>query len=562
MIGGAFPLGVFAEDVVLGGSGTEESPYLIGTAAELKAFRDIANENGSVHGKLTADIDLKNEEWKPFNPLSGYVSDAYSGIFDGNYHTVSGLYIKSSSSNQGLFGVVNGGTIKNLNVEGTVESSNSYIGGIVGKLQSGTIDSCSFSGAVISTKASSAYAGGIVGGNQNASTIKNCCNKGTVTGYAGGIVGIGKKLTVENCFNIGKINGTTRAGGIAGQLDGTSDVKNCYNIGTLSLSSENYAYSGGISGYNGVISNCCWTTPENGTGNDTGTLTDCEYITSAEGLAEKLGAAYADDVSNINGGYPVLAWQLNSAPVPKNPHIEIKGGGILSMTNDGSVATKTLTVEYKDMEDEPAIEWSLKDDNGVIRLERPDNSTEKNSTVIVTALNPGKATVTAVSDSGTYSAEAEISVLPFITTVEIDGIPAVGKTVYARVNILGGTEYDYENYPELSYQWRFLTEQDYSSGNTSSYKDIKGASERAFTITEDLAGGYLSFSVLTGGETKIPNTTTRVKSSDEGAVYEDKTTLSIDESDIKVPKSLELPKEGKNGSKIEWTSSNLSLIHI
>lgn len=71
------------------------------------------------------------------------------------------------------------------------------------------------------------------------------------------------------------------------------------------------------------------------------------------------------------------------------------------------------------------------------------------------------------------------------------------ETVRATVNVLGGDEYDYDNYPELVYQWKYLTEEDYSAGNTGSgsYKNISGAINREFTIPEDMADDYLSVDV-------------------------------------------------------------------
>ena len=65
----------------LSGSGTEDDPYLLATAADLKAFRDMANAEASskLCATLTADIDLGGEAWTPFEPSSGYVSEAYAG---------------------------------------------------------------------------------------------------------------------------------------------------------------------------------------------------------------------------------------------------------------------------------------------------------------------------------------------------------------------------------------------------------------------------------------------------------------------------------------------------
>lgn len=182
-----------------------EDAILISTAEELAAFRDRVNSGeNTLDVVLTADIELSGD-WTPFNPNDGYVASAYAGTFDGNGHTISGLSVNATAANQGLFGVINGATIKNLKIEGHVTSSNNYVGGIVGKIQQGTIENCSFSGGVTTTKSGS-YAGGIAGyaGNTASQTavITGCVNMSNVTGEArgvvGGIVGYAKYTTIEN----------------------------------------------------------------------------------------------------------------------------------------------------------------------------------------------------------------------------------------------------------------------------------------------------------------------------------------------------------------------------
>ena len=201
------------------GSGTEDDPYLLATAADLKAFRDMANAEASskLCATLTADIDLGGEAWTPFEPSSGYVSEAYAGTFDGANHTIKGLSVNSTSSKGvGLFGTVCGATIKNLKVEGNVSASSSvFVGGIVGKTQtSATIDSCAFAGTVTSAnKHGSAGTAGIVGRvNAGTVTITNCANTAAINGtsaIAAGILGNGgsNKVTIENCYNTGAISG-------------------------------------------------------------------------------------------------------------------------------------------------------------------------------------------------------------------------------------------------------------------------------------------------------------------------------------------------------------------
>ena len=106
----------------------EEEIVSISTAEELAAFRDRVNSGeNTLDVVLTADIELSGD-WTPFNPNDGYVASAYAGTFDGNGHTISGLSVNATAANQGLFGVINGATIKNLKIEGHVTSSNNYVG--------------------------------------------------------------------------------------------------------------------------------------------------------------------------------------------------------------------------------------------------------------------------------------------------------------------------------------------------------------------------------------------------------------------------------------------------
>lgn len=533
--------------------GTAENPYLIGNLEELKAFvaEVEKKDKNTICARLTSDIDLAGEEWTPIAPQSGYATDAFAGTFDGDYHTIKNLKIDSSKSNQGLFGLVNGGTIKNLNVIGNVSSSKSYVGGIVGKLQSGTVDSCSFSGVVTSSNSSSAYAGGIVGGTVNGSTIKNCFNNGTITGCAGGILGYGKAV-IENCYNTGEIKGTNRAGGIVGQFNTANKyvpkADNCYNIGKITAE----GLCGAISGFNGNITNCYWLTPEDGTGNNTGTLTSCERVTSSDGLKDKLGTAFFADENKINGGYPILSWQKNSAPVPKDPRIEITGESILAVTYNDKNPISTLTASFVDTEPSE-ITWSLEEDNGVLELNAPETITENNTTVIAKALKCGKATVVASAQNGEITKSLTICVYPEITTVRINGIVGVGETVKAQIDTIYG-EYDYENYPECTYQWQ-------TGDDTAYMQDIKGQTSREFTITDEYLGKYLSLCIGVGSQKKVPNVSSIVVSADRVKAEKDNAAINIDTSDIKEAKTLTLPKIGENGSTITWTSSAPEIIN-
>ena len=290
--------------------GTANNPYKIFTATQLAAFRDLVNRGGagaSAHAKLMDNIDLSEicseEEGDSWTPI-GTSNNPYSGTFDGNGKTISGLYIDSSDNDyKGLFGRVNGGTVQDLSVSGDI-NGNRYVGGVVG-YNGGTVTGCIFSG---SGSVSGSYSvGGVVGYNissvtncyntgevsgpdsvsgnsvggvvgYNSSSVTNCYNTGSVTGNrVGGVVGYNSG-TVENCYNIGEVSGNI-SGGVVG-LNDSGTVKNCYNIGEVSGNS----YVGGVVGLNissGNVTGCYFLqgTAESGIGENEGTSSNVEART-------------------------------------------------------------------------------------------------------------------------------------------------------------------------------------------------------------------------------------------------------------------------------------------
>ena len=268
------------------GSGTETDPYQINTAAGLKWFRDKVNnaktkEETKICAVLTADIDLKNEEWTPIGIGNGTrngvpIDFPYSGTFDGNGHTISGLNVNYRNKNGGLFCYVMNATIKNLTVAGSVTHSSGdgvAYGGIVGFADSSTIENCTnrctvtgnwYAGGIVgwstdsdiigcanfgnisSPSFSGAFSGGICGkiGGQNDAdgidaTIRDCYNVGMVSGiYVGGITGQSDSehidILIANCYNVGSLHGSTNTGEIIGDLFGPTctTIDNCYYLPT------------------------------------------------------------------------------------------------------------------------------------------------------------------------------------------------------------------------------------------------------------------------------------------------------------------------------------------
>lgn len=562
----------------LSGSGTEDDPYLLVTAADLKAFRDMANAEASskLCATLTADIDLGGEAWTPFEP-SGYVTEAYAGTFDGANHTIKGLSVNSTSSKgAGLFGTVCGATIKNLRVEGNVSASSSVsVGGIVGRTQtSATIDSCSFAGTVTSTKKNGAAGTAGIVGRVNAGTlaVTNCANLSDVTGSgsAAGILGYAgnTKVTIENCYNSGAISGQNYASGICsigtGKNGKTGKIGNCYNVGTITGTSDGAYYAGISANFQGAISNSYYAAPveEKLMSNATATAT---AITSPDGLADKLGNAFKEDTAGANNGYPILVWQAGEVVQP-DPRIELTGPATLWRTNTEPQPQVTITAACKDMDKDTHVDWTLTEGAGIVTLETPEGAGAANQSVIVkaTADGAGKAVITASTANG-ITASLTIYVIPQITTVELEGVVAVGETVRAKINVLGGGEYDYENFPKLKIEWRYLTAADYNAGNTgtSSYKEIAGTTGREYTIPEDMAGNYLSFLLYdtVSREYKTLSSPVRIATAEERLLKADASALTLDTSDIRAATPIALPATGAvNGSAITWTSTDSSII--
>lgn len=262
------------------GKGTEDDPYQIGTAQELAWLAYAVNnqmESAGYCAVLTADIDLGYCRWPVIGVLSSDGQHAYTGTFDGQGHTVSGLYITSLGGRQklGLFGVAQDAVIENLTVRGSIELTGvkSYdtttgyiIGGLLGSGEGSgvTIRNCvsqvdisvSF---VNDQKAQNSAVGGLVGrlSGSGSHKITDCRNEGRVyTSFApgayylggsgsgggqGGIVGfIGASAQLERCVNTGAVYAGRAAGvgGIVGNADGSSKesitLNQCANQGAVS----------------------------------------------------------------------------------------------------------------------------------------------------------------------------------------------------------------------------------------------------------------------------------------------------------------------------------------
>ena len=289
-----------------GGSGSESSPYLICTYAQLNKMRD----NLMAHYELGQDINA-NPSWSAGDngctaydgstvpettPCTGWVpvgtfetdkcdgetdDVCFQGHLDGGDHIISNLYLNISDSGTkygGLFGYtgsqaeISNMGLTNASVTITLSSTTSYVGGLVGYNNQGTVSNSYATGEMTASSSSSnsySYSGGLVGYN-NQGTVSNNYATGEVTSsasdsytYGGGLVGYNYQGTVSNSYATGEVtssatssNSYSYSGGLVG-YNQRGTVSNSYATGEVTSSASSNSYGGGLVGRNnaGTISN-------------------------------------------------------------------------------------------------------------------------------------------------------------------------------------------------------------------------------------------------------------------------------------------------------------------
>ena len=214
--------------------GTKDNVYEISNVGQLYWFAGLVNgtlsgvdKNISANAVLTADITVnkgntanaiancdgtKADGWIDWTPIGTSETNFYAGTFDGQGHTVSGLYFNNSETNYvGLFGYICHQELGNGNIiyDGTIKNI-------------GVVDSYFYGlGSV----------GGVCG--ESSGTIANCFNTSTVKGNTsvGGVCGWNKNGTITNCYNTGTVTATGTAPAVGGVCGNNGyEMANCYYL--------------------------------------------------------------------------------------------------------------------------------------------------------------------------------------------------------------------------------------------------------------------------------------------------------------------------------------------
>lgn len=242
-----------------GGTGEPNNPYRISTPNDLNDIGNHPND-WDKHFVMVNDINLAAYTGTQFNMIGPNSTTPFTGVFDGNSHTISNFTYSSTATNYiGLFGYVgNGGDIKNLSVvDANVDAGTGlYVGALVGRNEDGTIAYCQASATV----SGASRVAGLVGYNSGTGKVSDCNATATVTAYSylAGLCGVNSG-TISGCYTSSHVSGgddSDWVGGLCGYNDyGT--ISSSHARGSVSAG-DSCEYLGGLCAENqrGIISDC------------------------------------------------------------------------------------------------------------------------------------------------------------------------------------------------------------------------------------------------------------------------------------------------------------------
>jgi len=273
-----------------GGAGTRDDPYLVATAAQLDSVR----QHLDAHFRLTADINLgvapysAGAGWQPIGAQDA--GQRFSGSLDGHGHVIYNLTInRPLTGHQGLFGYLDGVTVRNLTLENVAVHGRGYTGGLAGRVANSLIAGVKVSGQVKGETSTGGLAGDL-----DLSTVHLASSSATVQGtdYTGGLAGSVSRSTLYQSHSTGSVSGVASVGGLAGSLTTSVTLIDTYSraavhgesrvgglVGLLSSTTLRRAYSTGqvtattatsIGGLIGeqvpgsIILDCTWDTQTSG----------------------------------------------------------------------------------------------------------------------------------------------------------------------------------------------------------------------------------------------------------------------------------------------------------
>ena len=316
-----------------------EDAIEIGSAEELAAV----NENLSGYYLLTADIDLAGTQWTPigtFAPAGEAEEEqelpdeekAFTGIFNGNGHTISGLEILGEDGMAvGLFGCAANATIMNLCVDNAKTEGTVMVSDVVGYAYCTTVNDVTLTNSTVTAYASDLSAEGMYGGIVGAgmgSMLINCSAQADITipdnSANAGIVGGGLESTsLLNCSATGTVtagNNCYGLGGVSGCGFGAEEFTACEANDVTITAGDGCFWIGGVTGYAGGYEDESFGVPVTAFTDCAARFVQVETGADAEQVGDIVGAGFFNEEVAEAYGAPYDAptqYTLSSCVVEK-----------------------------------------------------------------------------------------------------------------------------------------------------------------------------------------------------------------------------------------------------
>ena len=440
------------------GGGTADDPYIITTPAQLSEVRNSTN----AYYRLGNDIDMSG--FGNFTPIgwSGSSSYPFTGSFDGDYYTISGLTINQPTRDYvGLFGGLGSpgkvSTVKNLRLTNVNITGRNYVGGLIGQARYGAVVERVYvdgtvTGPFINDDVMGGYAvGGLIGnmGWYGVATVSECVSKATVTSgftIAGGLVGCLSRdyqtsvaFVISNSYATGRVSAPVEpgdpewdrggaAGGLVGWVEGR--VSNSYATGPVTGGS---LLSGGVTGV--ADSSAEWASCYTDKAVGESEVGESKSVTDMKEQGTFAGWDFTDDdtpaIWGINAGsYPYLRWETR--PVMRGLVAvtgTVKNGETLSVNTSGLTYTAAApgnVLKYQWKRNGTSIEGAT---GATYTLVGADVG--KKITVVVTA--DGCSAQGRVASAPTGAVAKGDAVAPAVPP--IDGVPTYSNIALAADNL-------------------------------------------------------------------------------------------------------------------------------
>lgn len=457
------------------GTGTESDPYLIYNQDQLAQVGNFLDQEGVVF-ELKKDLDLstwiaENSPSQGWTPI-GVETAPFKGVFKGNNHTISGVFINRPTIDYvGFFGSISGATVRDVVFKATYITGKNRVGAFVGyAYNNSTVNNVTVTVTGNSGVTGASWIGGLVGRIEY-STISNSSYKGNLnstTTDVGGIAGYASASTISGCNTQFTLSGVTSVGGIVGNLIG-STIQNTIATGNITASSSN---TGGIVAY--------------GTGTST--------ITCAKHTGDIIGVLYVGGVvGNISSGSITIDQSHSKGKITNTGDYT---GGVIGYSAHAGIEAMTDCSHFGDIVGKNYVGGLVGMINSNADEAQPyyqaNNSSSASGTKYYCTVQAG---TTAINTIDNCTAICNLNGINYVGGLV--GQDITGGITYTYVSKDGGSiRVGTSSYPRL---YRNGTSVYYNSGYSYSFYPLDKANHTAYALTNSYYSGNIEGQEYVGG---------------------------------------------------------------